>query len=303
MSGTIFNIQRFSIHDGPGIRTTVFLKGCPLRCQWCHNPESNEARPQLLLFPHLCVGCGACIPVCPTASIEMSSEGVAITNRNTCVECGACVSACKKTARELSGRMMTAQEVIYEAGKDWRFYKTSGGGITFSGGEPLMQARFVEELIEVAKSRKFHLAMETCGYASWETAQRIFSQVDLLLYDMKVMDLDDHRRLTGVPNAPILENLRRVLDEMNVDIWLRMPLIAGVNDGNAELERRIRWLRARKRQAERIYLLPYHDLGLSKLVSMNMPTGTMAGFRRPDDERLDTWQQTLQQEGFQVLIG
>ncbi|WP_434310621.1 glycyl-radical enzyme activating protein [Hominifimenecus sp. rT4P-3] len=301
--GTVFNIQKFSIHDGPGIRTTIFLKGCPLRCQWCHNPESNLASPQLLLFPHLCTGCGACEPVCEEHCITISEAGQAVTKREQCKVCGRCAAVCRSSARELSGRSMTAEEVMREAAKDWRFYKTSGGGITFSGGEPLAQADFVMEMMEIAKEKNISMAMETSGYADWEKAKPIFSQLDVLLYDIKLIDEEKHRQYTGVSNQKILDNLRQVSADLSVPIWIRMPLIAGVNDSEQEVDRRIEYLHTLARPVERVELLPYHDLGLSKLASLSWSTERMETFTPPSGERLEQIKACYENAGFPVHLG
>ncbi|MCL2665601.1 MAG: glycyl-radical enzyme activating protein [Defluviitaleaceae bacterium] len=223
--GNVFNIQRYSIHDGPGIRTTVFLKGCGLRCAWCHNPESFDWRPQIQFFSNKCIGCGRCRAACENV--------FQIKNGESCERCGKCAEACFAGALVLCGKSMTADEVLAEADRDRDYYAASGGGVTFSGGEPIAQAEFLLELLEKSKSRGYHTAVETAGFAPWKNFEKVLRFVDLWLYDVKMVDEKKHKEFTGQSNALIKKNLRR-LAESGADIFVRIPVVPGVNDG-AEL--------------------------------------------------------------------
>ncbi len=289
-SGWVLNIQRYSIHDGPGIRTTVFLKGCPARCWWCHNPESQSAEPELLVLQGRCVRCGACVEACPeaTAAHESASaetppmetppvetppvetlpaearppETLPAPVSSTCTVCGACVDVCMSGARMIAGTRMTADEVLTEVLKDRIFYEESGGGLTFSGGEPLMQFEYLEAVLEPCRGRGLHTAVDTCGFAPREHMLAIAPLTDLFLYDLKLMDGRRHRETTGVSNAPILENLR-ALGEVHDRIWIRVPVIPGVNDDRANLEAMARFA-AGVRAVRQVNLLPYHRMGIHK---------------------------------------
>lgn len=224
-SGIIFDVKRFSIHDGPGIRTTVFFKGCPLACLWCHNPESQSRAPQIMLRPSRCIACGACVDECAEGAITWNGGGV-LTNRALCTSCGVCTQACVAEARELVGRKVTTAEIMAEISRDLAFYDESGGGVTFSGGEPLLQADFLLELLRECKRQEIHTAVDTSGAASWAALAQIAPFVDLFLYDLKLMDEARHKAATGAGNRLILDNLGR-LAATGAAIQLRVALIPG----------------------------------------------------------------------------
>lgn len=260
-TGIVFDIKKFSIHDGPGIRTTVFLKGCGLRCWWCHNPESQRPTPELMLRPDLCIRCGACVTVCPQAAVVPDGGGF-ITDRARCTQCGTCATVCYADAREMVGQEMTVDAVMAEILRDSVFYEDSGGGVTFSGGEPLLQGDFLLALLKACKAHGLHTAIDTCGHAPTETLHRIRSYVDLFLYDLKLMDDTRHREVTGVSNQRILENLR-MLDSHGHKIILRIPLIPRINDDVYNIYQMAQLARGLS-SLERIDLLPYHKIGQDK---------------------------------------
>ncbi|HBB15833.1 MAG TPA: glycyl-radical enzyme activating protein [Syntrophus sp. (in: bacteria)] len=226
-SGVVFNIQRFSIHDGPGIRTTVFLKGCPLRCFWCQNPESQSGRPEIVFDRRKCTLCGACYAACPHGAIALEA-GRPVFDRRICKGCGQCAVVCPSEARRLSGTRMTVEEVIREVLKDAKFYENSGGGVTLSGGEPLAQPEFARLLFKGCKQAELHTTLDTCGWAPWPDIEKLLEVVDLVLFDIKHLDASMHREAAGHDNLLILENARKIskLKPMRI----RVPLVPGFND-------------------------------------------------------------------------
>ena len=257
-TGLVFDVQRYSLHDGPGIRTTVFLKGCPLRCSWCHNPESMNASPELRVFGSRCIGCDACREACPLGL----AEGGVMPDPDVCLACGSCVAACPTRARETIGREMTVPELLAAIDADRPFYDESGGGVTFSGGEPLLQWRFLLAMLGAARAKGYHAAVDTSGYATERTILRVAAATDLFLYDLKVMDPVRHVAFTGVPLAPILRNLR-ALDAAGAEVWIRLPLVPGHNDDDANLEAVGRFVGGLRR-TRRIHVLPYHRIASAK---------------------------------------
>jgi pyruvate formate lyase activating enzyme len=292
ITGTVFDIRKFSIHDGPGIRTTVFLKGCPLRCAWCHNPESQSAEPELVVRPGRCLRCGACVEACPEDAIQMGADGP-ITDRTRCEQCGVCVDACFSGARELAGRELAVAQVMAEIERDRPFYDESGGGATFSGGEPLLQPGFLLELLKACRTQEIHTTLDTCGHAPWSVLDRVRPYVDLFLYDVKTMDDSQHRALTSVSNRLILENLRR-LSELGHSIILRVPVIPGINDG-ADNIRSIGAFAAHLPSLDRVELLPYHRIGVEKYGRIARPY-SLPEADPPSQERMARVSQILQLE-------
>ena len=255
MEGYVFNIQRFCVQDGPGIRTTVFLKGCPLRCAWCHNPESHHRKPEILFDPSKCIMCGACAAACERHTFV---DGKHLFNRDGCAGCGRCAENCYADALELCGKTMTAEEVIDTVARDKAFYR-DGGGMTLSGGEPLMQPDFSAELARLAKEKGIHVAMETCGECAPETLKKVAQHVDLFLFDIKAMDAEIHKQYTGVSNERILKNLE-TLNGMGKAIILRCPIIPGVNLTEEHFAA-VADLAEKLENVLEVQLEPYHPLG------------------------------------------
>lgn len=285
MCGNIVSIQRFCVNDGPGIRTTVFFKGCPLHCLWCHNPESQDPRNELFFDPDNCVLCGGCAAVCPQ-ECHTFGGGAHVFARQNCIGCGRCAEVCPASAIEPVGRQMSADEILSEVMKDAPFYRNSGGGITLSGGEPMMQFAFVSELLTKAKENGLHVCMETCGYAPWEHYLSVAPLVDVFLVDWKLSDDDAHRRYTGVSNRPILENLTR-LDALGKKLVLRCPIIPGINDTEEHLIA-IAHVADRLKNCTQIELEPYHPLGESKARRLGKPY-PLAGLPFPEEDTVSGW--------------
>jgi pyruvate formate lyase activating enzyme len=297
--GLVFDIKKFSIHDGPGIRTTVFFKGCPLTCPWCHNPESQAPDRELILRPGRCIHCGACLDACPHGAVVRDGDDYGVAP-DLCQLCGACVKVCYTEAREIVGQVMTTDEVMAEVVRDLAFYDQSGGGVTFSGGEPLAQPEFLAALLRASRQAGIHTALDTCGYAPWPVLDALRDDVDLFLYDLKVMDEQEHRRLTGVSNRPILENLR-ALSEGGHAIVLRIPVIPGINDSPDNLAALAAFAAALP-HLEGIDLLPYHPTALDKYARMHRPY-SLPDLRPPAAQDLAEMAQSLQQATVRVRIG
>ena len=263
ITGAVSHIQRFSVSDGPGVRTTVFLKGCPLSCLWCHNPETWDGTPSLLFYAQNCVSCGACTAVCPSGA-HTFEEGVHILSRNLCTLCGACAAVCPRSALELRGRTMSAEEAMEAALRDRPFYETTGGGVTLSGGEPLLQLDFTRALLRRAKEEGLHTCLDTSGWGG--RAAELVPLVDLFLWDIKETDAENHDRVTGVALAPLLASLREV-DALGGKIRLRCPIIPGINDREGHI-RAVVELAGTLVHLQGVDLVPYHAMGTGKAAAM-----------------------------------
>lgn len=304
LTAPIFNIQSYSIHDGPGIRVTVFIKGCPLRCLWCANPESNLAIPQLMFYANKCTGCARCIESCPHKAINLAEKDgklLAITDRGICTDCGVCARFCPAEARELAGKAMTVSEVLKKVLRDRLFIESSGGGVTLSGGEPLMHPDFSEALLKAAKAEGLHTAIESSSFASREAVDRVFRYVDLGLLDIKHMDSESHRRLTGVPNEPILENLVYIRKVLGVSIMISLPVIPGYNDSAENISATARFVAEELGRDVKIRLLPYHRLGESKNESLGK--GMDFSIQVPDDRHMNALKDIVESFGLRTQIG
>ena len=309
LTAPVFNIQTYCIHDGPGIRDTVFLKGCPLRCLWCANPESNLAHPQLMTYTVKCTGCGKCVSACPHGAIALGETGpdsvtpgkmVALTDRERCVNCGACVAVCPHEAREIAGKEMTVREVIDQVAGDKLFFDGSGGGMTVSGGEPLAHPQFTANLLAAAHAQGIHTAIETSSFASTEAIDLVYAHVDLGLLDVKHMDSRTHARLTGVPNEHILENIRHIHRDLGVPVILRMPTIPGYNDSLENLHAVGRFAASLGSEVS-VNLLPFHKLGENKNESLGHPFSM--GIEPPSDADMEAYRDIVASHGVQVKIG
>ena len=300
--GLIFDIRKYSIHDGPGVRTTVFFKGCPLECRWCCNPESQAGRLELVWVGERCLGCDLCLSVCEKAALGVAADGGRTIDRERCDCCGACARRCPGEALNLIGRRVSVDEVLEEVARDALYFEASGGGLTLSGGEPLAQPDFAAELLRRYKreERGGHTAVETCGFVAWSVIERVAPDVDLFLYDLKHLDPEEHRRLTGEGNQLVLDNARR-LAAAGYAMVMRLPLIAGVNDRREQLEAAADFILSLP-GVRRLDLLPYHRLGEPKYRRLGKAY-PLAGEPSLSSEPVARAAEILATKGLEVTIG
>ncbi len=296
-TGVLFDIKRFAVHDGPGIRTTLFLKGCPLKCIWCHNPEGILPKPQMAYYAHKCIQCGECVGICPTNAQSMQVGGHAY-NRDQCIACGICEGVCLGEAMKLYGRRVTVEEAISIALEDRMFYG-DGGGVTVSGGEPLIQYEFVRALLQRLKPEGIHTAVDTCGMVGWPAFEAVCEYTDLFLYDIKHIDAARHQALTGRGNQTILDNLKRLSDGGH-KIEIRMPLVPGSNDDDDTLRGIGNFLGSLS--ITRMRVLPYHSMARSKYASLGMDD-TMPNVKSPDDQSIQHAVDILKSFGVPAISG
>nr|WP_238903513.1 glycyl-radical enzyme activating protein [Clostridium sp. YIM B02506] len=295
--GTVFDIQRFSIHDGPGIRTIVFLKGCPLSCLWCSNPESQKLKPVLMYQSMNCIHCGRCISACKIGAINANNKN--FIDRDICTACGECVNVCPTSALTLKGKKMTVEQVIKELKKDAIVYRRSGGGITLSGGEPLVQSEFARELLKACKAQGWHTAIETTAYANTETIEEVFPYIDLALMDIKSVDSEMHKKYTGVPNEKILENAKLV--SKITKMVVRVPLVPDFNSSEKDILELCDYVKTLN-DINTVHLLPYHTYGENKydLLGRDYLMKKTRAFALGEVEKL---QKIIEEQGIKCVIG
>jgi pyruvate formate lyase activating enzyme len=299
ITGLVFNVQRFCIHDGPGVRTTIFLKGCPADCWWCHNPEARSFAPELGVSASHCIACGTCLAACPTGAAGITDEGP-IIERDTCTVCASCADVCPTESRVLIGREWTPDEVAREMARDAAFYEASGGGVTFSGGEPLAQPDFLVACLQACRDLGLHTAVDTCGAAGRDTLLRVAELTDLFLYDVKVLDDAVHRKYVGISNRRPLDNLRALADA-GADVWVRVPVVPGVNDDFESIEALGRLVAQLPRRYP-VWLLPYHAIGADKYRRLGEPY-RLEGTETPSVEAMAAIADFLREQRVEVRVG
>ena len=301
VSGVTFNIQHYSIHDGPGIRTTVFLNGCPLRCFWCQNPESQNLKPVLFFNTERCTGCGICVDVCPEDAISIN-EDKSVTDRKLCKGHGKCAEVCPNDARSLMGQHMTAAEVFEDVNGDAIFYQNSGGGVTLSGGDPVAQPDFSMSILKLCRDAAIHTAIETCGFAKWEVLKGILEYTDLVLFDIKHMDPEKHKEYTGVSNEIILENAKRIRKELGLPMLIRLPIMPGYNDSTENMEMTAQFIANDLNGIEKVHLLPYHRLGETKYERMEASNNSIP-ISPPSDEHMEDLKKIFESLDLPTVVG
>ncbi len=296
IKGLIFNIQRYSLHDGPGIRTTVFLKGCPLDCWWCQNPESISPDPDIMRQPDRCLGCRSCVEACPEGAVRVGETGP-VLDRSLCVRCLQCARACPAEALEAVGKEYTVEELFQEAMKDRFIFDNSGGGITFSGGEPLMQPDFLERALKAFQKEAVHTVIDTSGYAPWPIIEQMAALADMFLYDLKLINDLESRRYTGISSRLALDNLQCLVGH-GAPVRVRMPVIPGINDHHSNIDAVAETLI--ECGLEELELIPYHNYGTAKYARLDLEylPGTIEA---PTAEKLGQVKTRLETRGIKIL--
>ncbi len=294
----ITDIQRFSVHDGPGIRTIVFFKGCPLRCQWCQNPETWNRGPELMYYPDLCLHCGNCVSSCTTGALSLSGSGITI-NRNFCLHCGACASSCYSDALKIAGQLMSVSEVLETVLRDLVFYQSSGGGLTLSGGECTTYPLFIKSLLQQAKEIGIHTAIETCGFGDYSRYLSILPYLDLILFDIKVPTPHKDIKFTGQSFESIIDNLQHICT-FGKAVILRYPMIPGVNDDEQTLHTIARI--ATKNHISELHILPFHQLGSGKWTALSRNYSCEC-VQSPSEEQIAHAKSVFEASGLLVNVG
>ncbi|NQT71285.1 MAG: glycyl-radical enzyme activating protein [Chloroflexi bacterium] len=296
--GLILRIQRFTVHDGPGIRDTVFLKGCPLLCQWCSTPESQQPHPEIMTYDQKCIACDKCVEVCPVEAITADPLQGRVIHRDKCDLCLKCGEVCPSGSIVIAGEYMTVDEVVKEVMSDEPFYKNSGGGVTVSGGEPLSQPTFTRELFKALKDKSLHAALDTCGFAKWEVMESVLEYADLVLFDIKHMDAGRHITGTGQSNALILENARKAAAKKR--LWIRVPLIPQFNDSEENIQQLAEF--GVGIGAEQVSLLPYHEWGTPSYERLGR-TYPLEQLERLEDSKVEKLKEICEGAGLKAVIG
>lgn len=299
VTGVIFDIKKYAIHDGPGIRTTIFFKGCPLACRWCHNPEGMNVAVQRIYRQQRCIGCGECMQICPRQAIRQTAEGM-IADLSKCELCRTCAQHCPSDAVEFIGQKVTVAEVVRQIEKDIAFYDQSRGGVTFSGGEPLMQPEFLLQLLDACGHLDLHRTVDTTGYADAKLLLKVAQKTDLFLYDLKLMDPEKHRKYTGVSNEQILHNLKQ-LTQNDVRIQVRMPVIPGINSDAENIDKTADFIHSLGK-IEHVSLLPFHNSAQAKYRRLNMQS-ISAPIAPPGAGMVQNIAARLKKTGLKVTIG
>jgi pyruvate formate lyase activating enzyme len=300
LNGLIFDIKRYAINDGPGIRVVVFFKGCNLHCAWCHNPEGIAAGPEKMYTPSKCIKCGTCVQACPEQAITLTSQGI-VTDVDLCNSCGGCAEVCPTLAIEMSGREMSVSEIMEIIEKERVFFEQSGGGVTFSGGEPLVHSKMLIELLDECGKRGIHRAVDTAGNVNTEVLLEVARRTDMFLFDLKIMDSSLHEQWTGTGNKMILENLR-VLSRTGVNITVRIPLVGGVNDDETNIRQAAGFISSLPLKGVEVHLLPYHAIAQHKFAKLGREEDFLL-MEEPGNESLEKVAGWFREYGIATQVG